>query len=72
MDSYSKASRLSWFNELYMTGDGILTHTTLHPYLSQLITRLIDRHAGFKVVHAAQDKVHRLISIGKVTFAAIR
>ena len=42
-----------------MSRHSVLTHSTLHPRLSHLVTRLVDGHTCLKVVHTAQNKVHR-------------
>ena len=45
-----------------MSRNGILTHTTLHPHLAQLVAGLVDGHARLIVVHTAQDQVHTLVT----------
>ena len=43
-----------------MPRHGILTHTTLHPHLAQLIAGLVDDHACLVVVHTAQNQADGL------------
>lgn len=58
--THSKAGGLPRFDQLDMSRHCILTDTTFHPDLPQLVGCLVDGHACLKVVHAAEHQVHRL------------
>ena len=55
-----------------MSRNGILTHTTLHPHLTQLVAGLVDGHARLVVVHTAQDQVHTLVTTEMPVATVIR
>ena len=57
--THCEAGCLSRFDQLNVAGHCVLTHSTLHPHLPQLIACLVDGHACFKVVHTTEHQVHR-------------
>ena len=46
MQTYCKTSCFSWYNNLYVAWDSILTDTWLDPYLTNFITCLFRKYMG--------------------------
>lgn len=58
MGAHRETRRLAGNYELNMAGYSVLRDPRLKPRLPQLVAGRVDRHAGLKVVHAAEHQVH--------------
>ena len=58
LDTHSKTCAFARFDELDVSGNGVLRYAAFKPMLSKFVASFVDGHPGFEVVLATEDETH--------------